>query len=125
MENMNQPNYAVPNTATLQTLSKWAGFFVGIMSIIIGAFTCLGAIGTFGLSLIPGVITIVMGVKLRNAKASIEKYLAGGGNELNNIFENLGTYFKIQGILYIITIVLTVLGILFAGVFMAAMFSNF
>lgn len=124
MENMNQPNYAVPNTATLQTLSKWAGF-VGIMSIIIGAFTCLGAIGTFGLSLIPGVITIVMGVKLRSAKASIDKYLAGGGNELNNIFENLGTYFKIQGILYIITIVLTVLGILFAGVFMAAMFSNF
>lgn len=110
MDNFNRPEYATPDRSLLETLSKWSGF-VGIMTIISGAFICLGAITTFGISLIPGIITIILGVKLRGAKTSIDKYLSGDARELNGIFENLGSYLKLQGILIIISLVLAVLGI--------------
>ncbi|EOC99236.1 DUF5362 family protein [Caldisalinibacter kiritimatiensis] len=123
MENTNQPNYTVPNTDTLINLSKWTGF-VGIMTIIGGALTCLGAIGTFGISLIPGIITIILGVKLRKAKTSIDSYINGNGNELNNVFDSLGVYFKIQGILIIISLVIAVIGLIFGGLMLANFMGN-
>jgi len=122
MENMNQPSNITINNETLKTLSKWSGF-VGIMTIISGAFMCLGAIGTFGISLIPGIITIILGVKLRGAKGAIDQYLSGSGAELNGIFENLASYLKLQGILIIISLVMVVLAFVLGGILMAAFFS--
>jgi len=85
MDNFNQTTYSTPDRGLLEILSKWSGF-VGIMTIITGALTCLGAIGTLGISLIPGIIQIILGVKLRNAKTSIDRYLAGDAGEINGIF---------------------------------------
>ncbi len=115
MDNFNQTTYSTPDRSLLETLNKWSGF-VGIMTIITGALTCLGAIGTFGISLIPGIIQIILGVKLRNAKTSIGRYLSGDAGEINGIFENLGAYMKLQGILIIVGLVLAVIGIIVATV---------
>jgi len=123
MDNLSNTSYTTPNETTLKTLSKWSGF-VGIMTIISGALACIGAIGSFGLSLIPGIITIILGVKLRNAKSSIDSYLSGNGGEINNIFENLASYLKLQGILIIISLVLIVIGLLLGGIAMFAFMNN-
>ena len=96
----------------LETTSKWAGL-VGIFTIISGVLTCLGAIGTFGISLIPGGINIFLGLKLNKAKKSIESYLNGESYAINETFENMGSYFKIQAILMIIGFILGVLGLIF------------
>lgn len=127
MDNLNQTTYSTPDKSLLETLNKWSGF-VGIMTIITGALTCLGAIGTFGISLIPGIIQIILGVKLRNAKTSIDKYLAGNTGEINGIFESLGAYLKLQGILIIVGLVLAVIGIIIAvvvGIGFMSQFGNY
>jgi len=119
MDNFNNvPSFTAPDTSSLQTLSKWSGF-VGIMTIISGVLACLSIVG-----IIPGVITIILGVKLRGAKNSIDSYLRGNNNELNGIFENLGNYFKIQGILIIVSLVLGLLGLIFFIVIAIAGFSS-
>lgn len=124
MDNFDQTTYSTPDRGQLETLSKWSGF-VGIMTIIMGALTCLGGIGTFGISLIPGIIQIILGVKLRNAKTSIDRYLAGDAREVNSIFENLGSYMKMQGILMIVGLVIAVIGIIVAIIGGIALFSQF
>lgn len=124
MDNFNQVNYSTPDRSLLETLSKWSGF-VGIMTIITGALTCLGAIGTFGISLIPGIIQIILGVKLRNAKVSVDRYLAGDAREVNGIFENLGSYMKLQGILMIVGLVVAAIGIFVLIIGGIALFSRF
>lgn len=124
MDNLNQTAYSTPDRSFLESLGKWSGF-VGIMTIITRALTCLGAIGTFGLSLIPGIIQIILGVKLRNAKTSIDRYLAGDVREINGIFESLGSYMKLQGILIIVGLVLVVIGIIIAVVIGVGFVSQF
>lgn len=124
MENNNQPTYITPNKALLDKLSKWSGF-VGIMLIIFGAIICLGAFTSFGLSLIPGIITILLGVKLRNVKTSIDMYIRGNSQEINGIFEHLGSFFQMSGILIIIYLALIVIFFIIAVIFSAAMFTRF
>lgn len=113
MDNFNQTQtaFSIPDRSLLENISKWSGF-LGIITIISGALSCLGAIGTLGISLIPGIIQIILGVKLRNTKTSVNRYLAGDGREINGIFENLGSYLKLQGILIIVSLVLAVIGII-------------
>lgn len=118
MDNLNQTSYSTPDRATLESLSKWAGF-LGIMTIIGGALSCLSIVG-----IIPGVIAIIMGVKLRNAKDSIDKYLMGNAVELNGIFLGLGSYFKIQGILIIVSIALSILAIIITIALGASLANN-
>lgn len=127
MDNLNQATYSTPDRNLLETISKWSGF-VGIMTIITGALTCLGAIATFGVSLIPGIIQIILGVRLRNAKTSVDRYLAGDAREINGIFESLGSYLKLQGILIIVGLVLAVIGIIIAlvvGISVASQFGRY
>lgn len=124
MENNNQPTYVTPDKFLLEKLSKWTSF-VGIMLIILGSLICLGAFRSFGLSLIPGIITILLGVKLRSAKASIDMYIRGNSNEINEIFEHLGSFFQMSGILIIIYLSLMVLFFIVAVIIGAAMFSKF
>lgn len=124
MDNLSQATYSTPDKSLLETLGKWSGF-VGIMNIITGAITCLGAFGTFGISLIPGIIQIILGVKLRNAKTSIDKYLTGDAREVNGIFEKLGSYMKLQGILMIVGLVMAVIVIIVVIIGGIALFSQF
>jgi len=99
----------------LRELSKWAGF-VGVMTIIFGAISAICGLFAFIIGAIPGIIMIVLGVKLRNAKKCADELLAAGtdGNSgtVNMLFINLNNYFKIQGVLIIIYLVLMVLGAL-------------
>jgi hypothetical protein len=103
----------------LQQLSTWMGF-VGIITIIGGILTAITIVG-----LIPGVITTILGVKLRNAKQYADVMLAEHEGEtysgsFNLFVDNLNTYFKIQGILIILSFVFVLIAILvslIAGVF--------
>ncbi|MFW6014888.1 MAG: DUF5362 family protein [bacterium] len=102
----------------LADLSKWAGF-VGIMSIIGGTISALTGLFAFVVGAIPGIIMIIMGVKLRNAKKSADQLLAMSKNadqesQIYQIFENINSYFKIQGIMIIISLVLSALGFIMA-----------
>lgn len=127
---INDQNYANSNSNAitispelLETTAKWAGF-LGIVTIVSGALTCLAAITTFGLSLIPGIINIILGLKLNNVKKSIQAYLNGNSYAINETFDNMGKYFKIQGILMIVAFVVGVLGIIFAVLLGFSMFNE-
>lgn len=113
------------NREYLQQLSKWAGL-VGILNIIFGAFSAICGVFAFIIGAIPGIIMIVLGVKLRNAKKYADEMLAGEENEgkINLVLMNLNSYFMIQGILLIIALAFSVLGTL--GGFLAgfALFSS-
>ncbi|AQS58640.1 hypothetical protein B0537_05800 [Desulforamulus ferrireducens] len=108
-----------------QQLSKWAGL-VGILNIIFGAFSAICGVFAFIIGAIPGIIMIVLGVKLRNAKKYADEMLAEEESEgkINLILMNLNSYFMIQGILLIIALVFCALGML--GCFWAgfALFSQ-
>lgn len=107
----------------LETTGKWAGIF-GIFTIISGVLSCIGAIGTFGLGLIPGGISIFLGLKLNKVKKSIEQYLSGETYAINDTFENLGSYFKIQTVLMIIGIILLIIAMIFFLIFGLAAFNE-
>lgn len=111
------------NREHLKQLSKWAGF-VGIMNIIFGTLSAIGGLFAFIIGAIPGIITIVLGVKLRNAKKYADEILASDQDDgkINMVITSLNSYFMIQGILLIIVTVLSLLGIL-AGGLLASYFS--
>ena len=100
----------------MQQLSAWMGF-VGIITIIGGVLSALAGVFAFVVGAIPGIIAIVLGVKLRNAKQYadellIEQETEGYSDNFNMFVENLNVYFKIQGILIIISLAMGLLGIL-------------
>ncbi len=106
------------NTEELQQLSKWMGF-VGIITIIGGALSALAGLPAFIVGAIPGIIAIILGVKLRNAKQSADAMLMDVHHEnftgnLNSFFSNLNTYFKIQGVLIIISLALGIVVAIFS-----------
>ena len=101
------------DSSVLETTRKWAGY-MGILTIISGAFACLAAIPTLGGTLIPGVISIILGLKLNRAKESIQRYQNGDKMAINETFENLGTYFKIQVILLIVSFAISIIFVILA-----------
>lgn len=110
----------------LKQLSKWAGF-VGLMNIILGAVSAIGGLFVFVVGAIPGIITIILGVKLRQAKKYADEMLASSQDDdkMNMMIMQMNTYFMIQGILLIILLTLAVLGLLsglFAGYFLISKF---
>ncbi len=108
--------------AKMQQLSAWMGF-VGIITIIGGVLSALAGVFAFVVGAIPGIIAIVLGVKLRSAKQYadallMEQAVEGYSGNFNLFVDNLNIYFKIQGILIIISLAMGLLGILvslFAG----------
>lgn len=107
----------------LKKTSKWTKI-VAILTIISGVLACLGAFTTFGFSLIPGIINIILGVKLNNAKKAIDNYLRGDLNSINEAFNNIGQYFKIQGIFMIVGIVISIVMVIAMLLFGFAAFNN-
>jgi hypothetical protein len=112
----------------LSELSKWAGF-VAIMTIIFGALSAISGVWFYLIGAAPGVIMIILGVKLRGAKNSADALIASGEEnpaEINALIASLATYFKIQGILTIVILALGVVGMIFgmfAGLAFYHMFS--
>lgn len=106
----------------MQQLSAWMGF-VGIITIIGGVFSVISIAG-----IIPGIIAIILGIKLRSAKQYADAMLLEEGDEgysggFNMFIENLNSYFKIQGVLIIISLAMVVLAILLAIIFGFAAYS--
>ncbi|OGU29888.1 MAG: hypothetical protein A2057_17735 [Ignavibacteria bacterium GWA2_35_9] len=105
------------------TVSKMSGDmrFVGIFYIIMGALYCLSIIGA-----LVGIPLIICGLRLREAADSFTSYL--GSNDsgiLERAFERQGSFFFIQKVLLIISLILIVLYVIFLIAFGAAIFSAF
>ena len=111
----------------LVDVGRWSGF-VGIITIISGILSCISIVG-----IIPGVIAIILGLKLRNVKRFAEEAAASQdemsqASRLNLMISDLSGYFKIQGIMIIIGLVLAVIGIIIAiaaGAFFYNLSDNF
>jgi hypothetical protein len=79
--------------------------FVGIFTLIYGAFTCLGII-----TAVIGVPVIIMGLRLREAAEQFERYArSGDGNALASALERQASYFRIQKIFLLIALAFMVL----------------
>ncbi len=97
------------NMESMRQLSKWMGF-VGIMTIIGGVIAALSGVFAFIVGAIPGIVAVIMGLKLRSAKESADAMILQAGEEqfsgnFNLFVANLNTYFKIQGVLIIVSLV--------------------
>lgn len=110
----------------LNDLARWTGV-VGWLTIIGGAISALGGLFAYIVGAIPGIITVILGIKLINARKhalnislSIEENV---DPNMNGMVRELAMYFKIQGILQIIGIVLCILALLVVliGVVVAGM----
>jgi len=96
---MRAPAYGV---ATVPDVEGMVGDmrFVGIFTLIYGAFTCLGII-----TAIVGVPVIIMGLRLREAAEQFERYArSGDSNALSAALERQASYFKIQKIFLLIAL---------------------
>ena len=105
-EKNNQQNNFILNPI-IDSLSGWMKF-IGICTIVSGAITCLGIITTA-----IGIPIIFSGIALTRAAKSIKAYKQyNGPYVLNEIFTSMNKYFKIQGILSIIGIILLIIYVL-------------
>ena len=105
-----------------QPLASGKGWmkFVGIMFIIQGAVTALTIVG-----IVIAWLPIWTGVLLMQASSAIERaQLTGDSSALKESLARLRTYFIIQGVLYLVGIVVAVLYFIFFGAMFAAMMKN-
>lgn len=108
------PVMARGQTPIPQGLTGWMTF-VAVMTIISGAFYCLGCIW-----IIVGIPTIIAGVALLAAKNAIAN-LGGVDSSLALFFAKLKSFFQLTGIVYIIGFIAgIVFFILYFGVIAAA-----
>ncbi|MGB7603904.1 MAG: DUF5362 family protein [Lutisporaceae bacterium] len=116
------------NQENIQSFIKWTNI-VGIFSIILGALAALAGVIAFLVGAIPGVLMIIAGVKLLNAKkAAIE--LVGiedpviFNERLNSLISESTGFFKFQGIYYIISIIMGIIGTILYIALIATFMSN-
>ena len=105
------------------TINKMNGDmrFVGIFYIIVGALYCISIIGA-----IVGIPLIISGLRVREAADSFGTYLnSNDAAFLERGFEKQSSFFFIQKVFMIITLVVIVLYIIFIFAFGAAMLSSF
>ena len=106
----------------IQPLASGKGWmkFVGVMFIIQGALTALSIIG-----ILIAWLPIWIGVLLMQSAGALERAeLSGDANAAKEALARLRTYFVIQGVLYIVGIVLFALYIVFFGSMFMAMLHN-
>ncbi len=104
----------------IDSLSGWMKF-MGVYSIIAGAISCLGII-----TAAIGIPMIFAGLGLNRASESLKQYKANNNQYiLNEVFTNMNKYFKIQGILIIIGLVVSVISIIIATVIAIAAVNTF
>lgn len=104
---------------TLKKLGRWTGF-VAIVTIIGGVLSCLSIVG-----ILPGAIAIFLGIKLWNAKKISEQLLTVQESnnmiaQANFLFEELAVYFKVHGILILISVGISVVALVVGVIMFAA-----
>ena len=116
------------NQENIQSFIKWANI-LGILSIVFGALAALAGVLAFLVGAIPGVLMIIAGVKLLNAKKSAVE-LAGiedqaiYSEKLNQLIAESTKFFKFQGIYYIVSIIMAIIGIIVSLATFATIFSS-
>jgi len=114
------PQYHSADDTKLDQLSSWLGF-VSIMTIIGGVISAVSGLFAFIVGAIPGIITLIMGIKLRKAKKYADAMLAENDGALasanfEQFTDSLRSYFKIMGILIILGLIFSLLAIIFGAV---------
>ncbi len=108
----------------LEAFCRWTGL-IGIFTIIAGATGAVLGLFALIIGAIPGIIAVLMGLKLRRTQAHAQRLLYGSGQrdqeELNHMIISLISYFKIQGMLLII--ILAVIIISFITGFLGFLFN--
>lgn len=116
------------NQDNLQSYIKWANI-VGIFTIIMGVLAALGGLFAFIVGAAPGVLMIIAGVKLLNAKKAASELIGiedpqEFNDRLNSLFIESTGFLKFQGIYYIVSLILGVIGIIVSIVFSAVLINN-
>lgn len=113
-------NLANPRLSELANNMKWVGYGY----IVMGVISCLSIIGA-----ITGIPMLISGLRAKDSAEKLDEYIASdnpGSYEL--FFNDLAQHFKMIKIYFIITIILTLIGILgyilFFSVFLAAIMGN-
>ncbi|HWP98207.1 MAG TPA: DUF5362 family protein [Syntrophomonadaceae bacterium] len=104
------------NRENLAGMSTWAGF-CGIMYIILGALNAIVGVFAFIIGAIPGILMILMGIKLRAAKTQIDLLqMQPEGTDtavsLNAIFYEMKGFLQMQGIIFILALIFMLIGLL-------------
>ena len=93
-------------------LAKWTGI-IGIITIIAGIIQTITGLFAFIIGAIPGIISIILGTKLLNVKKYADEVVSFKIDEpsiqIRYILSNLSSYFKIQGILLIISLIMPII----------------
>ncbi len=98
----------------INSLSGWMKF-LGIYTTVMGAISCIGII-----TAAIGIPLIFAGISLTKGSTAIKEYADfNSPHILYNVFNYLKKYFKIQGILAIVALALTVLYIVILLVILA------
>jgi hypothetical protein len=106
-------------SAPLAAAKGWMKF-VGIMFIIQGALTALTIVG-----IIIAWLPIWIGVLLLQSAGAVERaHAANDAAALQDSLGKLKTYFVIQGVLYLVGLVIMVLYFLFFAAFIGTMIKN-
>ena len=116
------------NQENLQSFIKWTNL-VGILSIVLGGLAALAGVAAFLIGAVPGVLMIIAGVKLLNAKKSAVELQgiedpAIVAEKFNQLLADSTSFFKLQGIYYIVGIIMSVIGIIIWFAVVAAMLSQ-
>lgn len=110
----------VINFDNLQQMKKWVGF-VGMFMLIMGIIIALFGFAILVIGAIPGIICIVLATRLLDAKQAMALILDTNPEDqsaqLNLIVVKLTSYFMIQSIFFIISLVVLIIAVLFAGIF--------
>ena len=101
---------------SITKLGRWTGI-VGTITIVTGIIQAIAGLFAFVIGAVPGIIQIVLGVKLLSVKKSADEmdqfHISEPSNQVDAILSNLSTYFMIQGILLIVSLVLQVFAMIF------------
>lgn len=104
------------NETSLKKFTSWTSF-LAIVTIVGGVISCLTIVG-----LIPGLISVYLGIKLWNAKNIAGQLLTEGESEnvitrTGLLLEELAMYFKVNGILILISFAFAIISIIAAVLF--------
>ncbi|WP_170240303.1 DUF5362 family protein [Thermosediminibacter litoriperuensis] len=95
----------------LEEFSTWAAI-VGWVTVISGAIEAILGLFAFIIGALPGVITLIMGIKLLGARDRAKNIVLSQDydeHQMVLLIQEMTSYFKIQGILIIIGVILFVL----------------
>lgn len=105
-------------------ISTW-GKVTGIFNIIAGALSAIGGLFAYVVGAIPGVITLILGVFLYQIGKQASNLKVNMEDEQSQLelFDYLGKYLFLYGILIIVSLIIGIIFIIFSFAALMALFS--